>query len=118
MILIGAVPSVQIVFSSFRFRRKVIKPRKDEMLTRGTYKTVSDLRLRDMFEWPFKVLHDLFANPPFVPDAEFKPFDLKALSERSVASSSHPATGTRRKLIIPLWWLVLALGIVALVVFG
>jgi hypothetical protein len=66
------------------------------MLTRGAYKAISDLRLRDMFEWPFKVLHDLFANPPFVPDAEFRPFDLQAFREKSEASSSHSSTGTRK----------------------
>jgi hypothetical protein len=29
-------------------------------------------------KWPFKVLQDLF-TPRFVPDPEFKPFDLRAL---------------------------------------
>ncbi len=68
----------------------------DQMLTRGAYKAVSDLRFGDMFEWPFKALHDLFANPPFVPDAEFRPFDLNAFREQNDASSSHSATGTRK----------------------
>ena len=38
-------------------------------------------------KWPAKVLQDLF-KPPFVPDPEFKPFDLQALgAERSSGSS-------------------------------
>ena len=31
------------------------------------------------FAWPFKVLRDLFYNPPFVADPEFTPFDIDAL---------------------------------------
>ena len=38
-----------------------------------------DPRMQGPFAWPFKVLHDLFSNPPFVADSEFTSFDIDAL---------------------------------------
>ena len=94
------------------------------MLKKGVYKEMSDSSLRDAFEWPFKVLHDVFKNPAFVPDSEFAPFDLNALrgqdAERS-SYSSHRSEWVRRsreKLTIPVWFLVLTLTVIALIVFG
>ena len=94
------------------------------MLKKGAYKEMSDSSLRDAFEWPFKVLHDVFTNPPFVPDPEFAPFDLSALRGQDAEGSrdSLPrcerGRRSREKLIIPVWFLVLALTVIALIAFG
>jgi hypothetical protein len=39
-------------------------------------------------KWPAKVLQELF-TPRFVPDPEFKPFDLGALRGGHTSDSSH-----------------------------
>jgi hypothetical protein len=39
-------------------------------------------------KWPAKVLQDLF-TPRFVPDPEFKPFDLRVLRAEDPSSSSR-----------------------------
>ena len=94
------------------------------MLKKDVYREMSDPGLRDAFEWPFTVLHDVLTNPPFVPDSEFTPFDLNALRGQDAEGSSRSshrsewAGRSREKLIIPVWFVVLALTVIALIVFG
>jgi hypothetical protein len=49
------------------------------MLQRKFIRVTTDPRMQGPFISPFKVLRDLFDNPPFVADPEFTPFDLGAL---------------------------------------
>lgn len=46
-------------------------------------------RTPGIFAWPFKVLHDLFRNPPFVADPEFTPFDIDALRSKLTRPLAH-----------------------------
>jgi hypothetical protein len=48
-----------------------------------------DPRMQGPFAWPFKVLHDLFSNPPFVADPEFTSFDIDALRCKWTQKSSR-----------------------------
>ena len=52
-------------------------------------------------KFPLKVLRDLF-NPPFVPEPEYKPFDLKALGgehpEGSRTALDNPIAGELSKI--------------------
>ena len=67
------------------------------------------------FAWPFKVLRDLFAEPPFVADPDFTPFDLDALRrKRARHEAPHPAASPlnvlnldRAKLVLLIWFLEL-----------
>jgi len=47
---------------------------------------MSGQKLRDAFAYPFKVLRDIFANTPFVPEPEFRRFELNALTPDSCNS--------------------------------
>jgi hypothetical protein len=49
------------------------------MLGRRFIRVTTDPTMQGPFAWPFKVLHDLFSNPPFVADPEFTSFDIEAL---------------------------------------
>lgn len=51
-----------------------------------------DPRMQAPFAWPFKVLYDLFHNPPFVADPEFTPFDLDVFRGKS----PQPSLDARR----------------------
>jgi len=82
----------------------------------------SDWSVRDVFAYPFKVLREVFTDPPFVPEPEFTRFDLNALrAEDSTASSTvssrgNSARATRRKIRIPILLLVLILVVIALII--
>ena len=80
---------------------------------------MSDRKLRDAFAYPFKVLRDIFANPPFVPEPEFTHFDLNALRGENTAHSRHSqlAQTTRDRIRIPVLLLALALIVLALIIF-
>jgi hypothetical protein len=80
---------------------------------------MSGQKLRDAFAYPFKVLHDIFANPPFVPEPEFTRFDLNALRDENAEHSSHSrlARTTRYRIRIPVLLLALALILLALIIF-
>jgi hypothetical protein len=60
------------------------------MLQRKFIHVTTDPRMQGPFAWPFKVLRDLFRNPPFVADPEFAPFDMDAL--RSKLTPPSPDT--------------------------
>jgi hypothetical protein len=80
---------------------------------------MSGQKLRDAFVYPFKVLRDIFANPPFVPEPEFRRFDLNALKDENTEHSIHSklARGTRDRIRIPVLLLALILIVLALIIF-
>ena len=80
---------------------------------------MSGRKLRDAFAYPFKVLRDIFTNPPFVPEPEFTRFDLNALRDENTENSSHSrlARATRDRIRIPVLLLALALILLALIIF-
>jgi hypothetical protein len=88
------------------------------MLKRGCSKKMSDRR--DLFAYPFKVLRDIFTNPPFMPEPEFTRFDLNALRGKKTASSNHSklARANRKRIGIPVLLLALVLIVLALIVLG
>jgi hypothetical protein len=64
------------------------------------------------FAWPFKVLRDLFRNPPFVAEPEFTPFDIASLRCKLTRSSPDIGTSTffnvdRARLIFCVWFIEL-----------
>ena len=77
------------------------------------------MKVRDAFAYPFKVLRDVFTNPPSMPDPEFKRFDLHALqdkgSEGSSAAKSRRIRARTEKIRIPVWLLVLVAIVIALI---
>ena len=79
------------------------------------------MRVRDALAYPFKVLRDVFTDPPFVPDPEFTRFDLNALQaqdEGGGASKPMPVRPRREKVNIPVWLLVLVAVLIALMIVG
>jgi hypothetical protein len=81
---------------------------------------MSDRRLRDAFAYPFKVLRDVFTNPPSVPEPEFTRFDLNALRDKKTAhaSPSKLACATRDRVGIPVLLLVLVLIVLTLIILA
>jgi hypothetical protein len=92
------------------------------MSKRDSSNEKSDWRVRAAFAYPFKVLRDIFTDPPFAPEPEFTRFDLNALrDEDSTASSTvfsrgNLARATRRKIRIPILLLGLILVVIALII--
>ena len=76
--------------------------------------------VRDVFAYPFKVLRDIFTDPPFAPEPEFTRFDLNALRDSgassTVLSRKNLARATRRKIRIPILLLALILVVIALII--
>jgi hypothetical protein len=81
---------------------------------------MSDRKIRDAFAYPFKVLRDIFTNPPFVPEPEFTRFDLNALQGENAGRPSHSqlARATRKRARIPVLFLALVLIVLALIILG
>ena len=73
---------------SGRFSRKSFSEEVLLMLRRKFIRVETDPRMQGPFAWPFKVLYDLFHNPPFVADPEFTPFDLGVLRSKSPQPSA------------------------------
>jgi hypothetical protein len=80
------------------------------------------MRLRDAFAYPFKVLRDLFNDPPFASDPEFTPFNLNALrseaSEGSRTAQPRLARPKREKIAMSALLLVLVAIVIALIIMG
>jgi hypothetical protein len=80
------------------------------------------MRVRDAFGYPFKVLREVFTDPPFVPDPEFTRLDLSALedkySEGCRASKPARIRTRREKIKVPIWLLVLVAMVIALIILG
>jgi hypothetical protein len=80
------------------------------------------MRARDAFAYPFKVLRDVFTDPPFVPEPEFKRFDLTALqdedSEGGIVSKPKRGRARMEKIRISVLLLVLVAIVIALIVVG
>jgi hypothetical protein len=83
--------------------------------------------MRGPFAWPFKVLRDLFWDPPFVADPEFAPLDMDALrgkwSPKSSKSPETPASSVldmdRAQFIFWVWFLeLILLPLLALIILG
>jgi hypothetical protein len=79
-------------------------------LQRRFIRVVSDPRMQGPFAWPFKVLRDLFRNPPFVADPEFTPFDIDALRCKCTRPSPDIPKSTffnidRARLIFGVWFI-------------
>jgi hypothetical protein len=80
---------------------------------------MSDRKLTDAFAYPFKVLRDIFTNPPSVPEPEFTHLDLNALrDEKTAHATSKLARATRNRIGIPVLVLALVLIVLALIIFG
>jgi hypothetical protein len=93
---------------------------------RKLIRVTTDPRNQGLFAWPFKVLHDLFCNPPFVADPEFTPFEIDAVQAKSAREIS-PAPKTyklalididRSQLTLFIWLAELILVLIALIVLG
>ncbi|MBV9490827.1 MAG: hypothetical protein JO069_14080 [Verrucomicrobia bacterium] len=80
------------------------------------------MRVRDALAYPFKVLRDVFTDPPFVPDPEFTRIDLDALggqdSGSGCASRPRLVRPGREKISIPVWLLLLVAILIALMIIG
>jgi len=80
------------------------------------------MNVRDAFAYPFKVLRDVFTDPPFVPDPEFTRFHLNALDDEDSkgcgASQPRMVRAKRVKIRIPAWLLVLVGIVIALIIVG
>jgi hypothetical protein len=81
---------------------------------------MSDGKIRDAFAYPFKVLRDIFINPPFVPEPEFTRFNLNALQGEDTPRPSHSqsARATTKRIRIPVLLLALFLILLALIILG
>jgi hypothetical protein len=87
------------------------------MLKRKFIRVVTDPRMQGPFASPFKVLRDLFNNPPFVADPEFAALDMDALegkwTRRGSYSSEIPAPAflkvDRAKFTFLVWFIELIL---------
>jgi hypothetical protein len=55
--------------------------------------------MRGPFAWPFKVLRDLFSNPPFVADPEFARIDMDALRGKWSLKDSYPPETSRSSVL-------------------
>jgi hypothetical protein len=67
------------------------------MLPQKFSRVIINPAMQGPFAWPFKVLRDLFINPPFVADPEFTPLDFDALRRneaRKASNSSPPSKST------------------------
>ena len=77
------------------------------------------MKVRDAFAWPFKALHDVFANPHSVPDPEFTRLDLDALQAKGLEGNQTPqprlVQAQRGKIRIPLLLLLLVAILIALI---
>ena len=77
------------------------------------------MRVREAFAYPFKVLRDVFTDPPSVSDPEFTRFDLNALhdkySEGRSVSKPRLIPARTEKISIPVWFLVLVAIVIALI---
>jgi hypothetical protein len=91
------------------------------MFKRGCEKEISERGVRHVFAYPFKVLRDMFTDPPFVPEPEFTSFDLSALrgedSEGHVSRQSKLGQARRERIRIPILLLALVLVVLALIIF-
>ena len=80
------------------------------------------MKVRDAIAYPFKVLRDVFTDPPFVPDPEFTRFDLSALEDEDSkgggASQPRLVRAKIEKIRIPAWLLVLIGIVIALIIVG
>lgn len=83
---------------------------------------MSDRSVRRVFAYPFKVLRDMFTDPPFVPEPEFTSLDLNALrgedSESRVSRQSKLAQARRERIGIPILLLALVLVVIALIILN
>ena len=83
------------------------------MRSRKAIRATTDPMAPGPLAWPFKVLQDLFRNPPFVSEPNFSPFDLDALrskgTPRSPRNPNSPwVNGVRAQLPFLVWLIVLA----------
>jgi hypothetical protein len=82
------------------------------MLQRKFICVTTDPRMQGPFISPFKVLRDLFHNPPFVADPEFTPFDIGALRCKLTRPSQDTPpsccfTVDQAKLVFWVWFIEL-----------
>lgn len=76
------------------------------------------------FAWPFKVLHDLFSNKPFVADPEFTPIDIDAFACQ-YTRKAPPSGALNSTLIIDkvqlvfwVWFLQVILALAGLIILS
>ena len=82
------------------------------MSRRKPVRVMTGREVHELFAWPFKVLHDLFHNPPSVADPEFTPFDINALRSKLVRPSRNTRKSTffsvdRARLPFLVWLIVM-----------
>ena len=71
--------------------------------------------------WPFKVLRDVFRNPPFVADPEFSPFQVDILERKSgnfapLITRPQALRIDQARLVFLLWLIQLLLVIAGLII--
>jgi hypothetical protein len=82
---------------------------------------VSDPRMQGPLAWPFKVLRDVFRNPPFVADPEFSPFQVDILKRKPanfgpLAARPRALRIDQAHLVFLLWLIQLLLVIAGLII--